>query len=87
MTSRGSPILPSHVRRLCGRLAEKAGIEGRIHPHALRHTFAAEWYREQPDRIVELMLALGHTKITVTQRYLRDIGSTDVVKLSINRSW
>jgi integrase len=86
-TSNGGRLQTSHVRRLMKTLAKRAGIDQRVHPHALRHTFACEVYREQPDRIVELMLALGHTKITTTQRYLQGIGANDVVAVTTRRVW
>ena len=37
-TLRGSPIKSAYVRALLPRLARKAGIEKRVHAHALRHT-------------------------------------------------
>jgi integrase/recombinase XerD len=39
-TSTGKPWQRSEAFRTIGRLAQKAGIEGRISPHGLRHTFA-----------------------------------------------
>jgi site-specific recombinase XerD len=38
----GEPLSAQYVRALLGRLARKAGIEKRVHPHAFRHTFAVE---------------------------------------------
>jgi hypothetical protein len=35
-------VYPQYVRLLLGRLADKAGIDKRVHPHGLRHTFADE---------------------------------------------
>ena len=40
----GKPISAHYVRRLVKRLAQKAGIEKNVSPHALRHTFAI-WFR------------------------------------------
>jgi site-specific recombinase XerD len=34
----GSPMSTSYVRQLLPRLARKAGIAKRVHPHGLRHT-------------------------------------------------
>ncbi|WP_049828777.1 tyrosine-type recombinase/integrase [Arthrobacter sp. RIT-PI-e] len=39
-TSTGKPWQRSEAFRTIGRLAAKAGIQGRISPHSLRHTFA-----------------------------------------------
>src|SRR5260370_1231187 len=38
----GRPLRASFLRALLPRLARKAGIEKRVHPHGLRHTCAAE---------------------------------------------
>jgi len=37
----GSAIDQSYVRHLLRRLADKVGIERRVHPHGLRHAYAA----------------------------------------------
>lgn len=42
----GRPVDQSYVRHLLRRLATKAGVERRVHPHALRHTYSAELARE-----------------------------------------
>jgi site-specific recombinase XerD len=39
----GRTFKQSYVRHLLRRLADKAGVERRVHPHALRHTYSAEW--------------------------------------------
>jgi site-specific recombinase XerD len=38
----GRPLHPQYVRQALNRLAERAGIEKRVHPHGLRHAHAAE---------------------------------------------
>jgi len=35
--------LSSRMSGTLRRLADKAGVERRVHPHALRHTYSAEW--------------------------------------------
>ena len=40
MSGMGEPLWDSYVRALCKRLAAKAGIEKRVHPHGLRHGWA-----------------------------------------------
>src|SRR5262245_39327971 len=39
-TLKGEPLWDSYVRTLCKRLAAKAGIEKRVHPHGFRHGWA-----------------------------------------------
>ena len=56
------------VYRLVQRLAERAGIPGRHHPHRLRFTFAVSWC-EAGGQESELMMALGHSTMRMTQHY------------------
>ena len=65
----GGPLYAQYVRLLLGRLAAKAGIEKRVHPHGLRHTFADELRAAGVD-VVTISKLLGHSSIAVTSRYL-----------------
>jgi integrase len=85
-TKTGSRVLPSYVRQVLPRLAKRAGITRRVHPHALRHTFARELYDEGVG-MVEIMRALGHQSLSTTQKYLESIGATEVVATTTNRRW
>jgi integrase/recombinase XerC len=80
----GSRIDTSYVRRLLPRLAAKAGIERRVHPHALRHSFAtALAYEGKPLPVITAQL--GHSSTSVTDRYLAKIGPSDLVALVRDR--
>ena len=71
-TLQGRKLSAVYVRGLLRRLADQAGIEKRVHPHALRHTFAAELVREgisMPD----IRDALGHKSLATTDTYLQEI--------------
>jgi site-specific recombinase XerD len=85
-TSSGQAIQTSYMRRLCKLLARRAGIRRRVHPHGLRHAFAAELYREGAG-VIEIGLALGHSKIATTQVYLQSIGATEVNERLRGRKW
>jgi len=85
-TLRGGRIDSSYVRRLLPRLAQKAGIERRVHAHGLRHTYAAELAREGT-AINVIRDALGHTSLAVTDRYLRDVAPTHVIDTMRARRW
>jgi len=47
---------------------DKAGIEKRISPHGLRHTFATHLYASTSDLLV-VQRALGHRNISTTEIY------------------
>jgi integrase/recombinase XerD len=67
-TGAGARMLTCYVRAAIPRAARRAGIDKRVHPHLLRHTFATELYRRTRDiRIVQR--ALGHSSIAHTQIY------------------
>jgi len=63
----GDPLQASYVRALLPRLAARAGIEKRVHPHGLRHTHAAELAAEgTPINLVQAQL--GHSNVATTSR-------------------
>jgi site-specific recombinase XerD len=65
----GGPLSDRYVRNLMHRLADRAGIEKRVHPHGMRHTFAGELRAAGMD-VVAISKLLGHSSIAVTNRYL-----------------
>jgi integrase len=68
----GRRLHDRYVRALLPRLARRAGIEKRVHPHGLRHTHAAELAREGvPVNVIQAQL--GHRSLATTDRYLRHI--------------
>lgn len=75
---RGQPLDPSYLRKLMPTLAERAGIERRVHPHALRHTRAAE-LAEAGVPVNVIQRALGHSSLATTDRYLAHVAPTQVL--------
>ena len=69
VTSRGAPVAPAFVRQMVRRYGERIGLpEHKRHPHALRHTFGTELYRQTRDlRLVQTVL--GHSSPQITQLY------------------
>ena len=62
----GKPVSPRYVQAMVARYARRAGIEKRVHPHTLRHTFATDLLRDAGN--VELVRrALGHANLATTQ--------------------
>jgi len=67
-TKDGETLDPSYVRKMVKRYAKRAGIVKTISPHTLRHTFASDLLRHNPNiRIVQK--ALGHANLATTQIY------------------
>jgi integrase len=75
-TLEGRDVDQSYVRHLLPRLARKAGIEKRVHAHALRHAYAVELEREGAT-VSTIRDLLGHSSAAVTDRYLRRLGATE----------
>lgn len=78
----GDHIHSAYVRELCKRLAVRAGIEKRVHPHGLRHTYASFLLDNGVD-IHHIQRMLGHRSIATTERYANHINprrSLDAVR-------
>ncbi len=60
-------------------------VDRRVHPHALRHSFAHDAYRSGFD-VSEVQQALGHRHMRTTYQYLRQL-APDVVELMRQRRW
>jgi site-specific recombinase XerD len=74
------------TKRLLPRLAAKAGVEKRVHPHGLRHAYAAELAAEGvPVNVVQQQL--GHGSLATTDRYLRHIAPREPVDTMQAREW
>lgn len=84
--NKGKPLAAKYVRDLLPRLAVKAGIAKRVHPHGLRHTHAAELAAEGfATNLVQAQL--GHSSLATTDRYLRHIAPVEVVAAMRRRTW
>jgi integrase/recombinase XerC len=64
----GKRLSARHVGRLVERRCAAAGIEKRISPHKLRHTFATMLYDQTRDLLL-VQRALGHRHVATTQVY------------------
>ena len=69
------------------RLAKKAGIEKRVHPHGLRHTYAYELAVAEGKPAPLIQAALGHSSLATTDRYLRHIAPAELIETMRSREW
>lgn len=85
-TLTGGALSQRYVRAMLARMAARAGIERRVHPHGLRHTHAAELEREG-FTVTEIQQQLGHSSLSTTEVYLKHISpSVRVAKIRGRRS-
>ena len=75
----GRPLSEDYLRGLLRRLAAKAGIEKRVHPHGLRHTFAVE-LEARGVPVTTISKLLGHSSVAVTARYLDHLTNRQAVE-------
>lgn len=82
--TRGRGLHPAYARAMLPRLARKAGVTRRLHPHACRHACACEMAREG----VALHLIsrhLGHSNLGTTATYLAGISPTETIDAVLAR--
>ncbi len=64
----GGRLPARRIQKILDKCAQKAGIEKRVHPHVLRHTFATHLLDGGADlRVVQELL--GHAQLATTQIY------------------
>lgn len=63
-------LKPRYVQALVHTLATAAGIEKRITPHTLRHTYATNTLRREGATVEHVRRLLGHANLATTQVYV-----------------
>lgn len=65
---RGGPLTTRGIRLILNKMIEKTALNGKIHPHMLRHSFATHLLNNGADlRTVQELL--GHANLSSTQVY------------------
>jgi site-specific recombinase XerD len=85
-TRDGGRMQSRYVRALTARLAVRAGVQHRCHPHALRHTMAVELVREGWP-VPYISKQLGHSNVAVTDIYLANLQPAEVINRARARVW
>lgn len=75
-TLEGKKLSDRYIQQMVKRYAVKAGINKKISPHTLRHSYATQYYKQTKD-IETLRRILGHTDISTTAIYIT-LANTDV---------
>jgi integrase/recombinase XerD len=67
-SQKGGHLDPSQVRRIVLAAAQRAGVEGNVSPHWLRHSHASHAL-DRRATVVLVRDTLGHSSLAVTSRY------------------
>ena len=81
---KGEPIDTSYCRHLFKRLAKKAGLAKRVHPHGLRHSGAVHLL-DEGHNVVVISQQLGHSNLATTNTYLNHLKPADVISAMQSR--
>lgn len=80
VNNRGAPLTTAGVSYILSQLMKQSSLNGKIHPHMLRHTFATHLLNHGADmRTVQELL--GHVNLSTTQVY------THVTRESLQKNY
>ena len=70
------PLTPSGVQQMVRLTAKAAGLEKRVHPHLLRHSFAT-WQLSRGMNPIQLADILGHSSLVMIHRVYSHLSPGD----------
>lgn len=82
----GRGLGDAYVRDLFKKLGKRAGIEKRVHPHGLRHTYAS-YLLDRGVPIHHIRRMLGHGSLAVTERYADHLNPAAVLEEMLKVEW
>jgi integrase/recombinase XerC len=82
----GWPVQHPQYRESLQRVARRADVDKRVHPHAFRHTCAVDLLRAGWD-VKSIQMFLGHTDLGTTDRYLSHLMPYELVQRARARDW
>ncbi len=84
-TVNNTKLATRNVRRMVSSRGRKLGLNRRVHPHCLRHSFTRDLYYEGVG-MIHIQRALGHSSLATTAQYLQTIGCDDAVAITSERT-
>lgn len=76
LDGRYPPLTDGATQKTIRLLAKEAGIDKRVYPHLLRHSFAT-WWLQRGGNIVSLQRILGHSDLTMVQSVYSHLNTSD----------
>jgi integrase len=71
-----APLTESGCGQVIRLLAAEAGIDKRVYPHLLRHSYATEWLR-RGGNIISLQRILGHADLSMIAGVYQHLNTSD----------
>ncbi|MFC1945127.1 tyrosine-type recombinase/integrase [Chloroflexota bacterium] len=81
LTRDGYPLTGARIQKILERVGQQAGLNQRLSPHKLRHTFATMSLR-YGSNLEYIRIVMGHSDIRTTQNAYLNVASEDIAKSS-----
>jgi len=85
-TLKGDPVSANYVREMLPRMAKRAGITKRVHPHGLRHSHAYMLAMKKLP-IHAIQGQLGHANAAITSLYINHLAPTERMEMINSVEW